>query len=90
MFVCQTRMSCGLEGGASACSRIELLAETPFLVRFRLFWNCASPGPRFDMMEEERGRGLRYVSKVIVRIYAGGKGSPFNNEKSAQRVTTHT
>ena len=56
-------------GRLSTGSRVELLVDTPFLVRFR-FLNTASLEARFDIVEEVE-REARYVRKVVASKVGG-------------------
>ena len=61
--MCKTFMTFCLMGGVTTSSTgtsIELLVETPFLVRFRLLWAFVPLAPRFSM--EGVGGTARYVS----------------------------
>jgi hypothetical protein len=50
-------------GGASTKSRTELLVDTPFFFRFRVFVAEVLLRPRFNMVEGERG--IPYVTRAF-------------------------
>jgi hypothetical protein len=65
-------MSGSLLGAGQTGSRIELLVETPFLVRFRFLGARVPLAARFNMMEEERKR-VRALRQPRRRIHQRDK-----------------